>query len=60
MCEHYWIPNSGQGGEPVFRPNRQMSVEPIMHVRCELCGERTWFTEKQWNNIPAGPPPKER
>lgn len=52
-CAHYWIPNSGQGGEPVFTPNRQMSQYPTMHVVCSQCGARTWFTEKQWWAIPA-------
>lgn len=56
-CDHYWIPNSGQGGEPEFRPNRQMSREPLMHVMCSRCKCRTWFTEKQWNAIPATLPP---
>ena len=47
-CNHVWITNSGRGGEPVFRPNRQMGDEPLMHVRCERCRARTWFTEGQW------------
>lgn len=47
-CAHIWIANSGAGGAPSFRPNRQMSVEPLMHVRCCDCSARTWFTEKQW------------
>lgn len=57
-CAHYWIPNSGQGGEPVFKPNRMMSPEPTMHAMCSLCKTRTWFTEKQWNAIPATLPPE--
>lgn len=56
-CSHYWIANSGQGGKPDFKPNRQMSAEPLMHVKCSLCSARTWFTEKQWNSIPATNPP---
>lgn len=52
-CEHYWIPNSGRGGEPVFKRNSTMHAEPIMHVRCSQCGNRTWFTERQWNEIPV-------
>lgn len=52
-CPHYWIPNSGLGGDPEFRLNRQMSTEPLMHVMCEKCKCRTWLTEKQWNAIPA-------
>jgi hypothetical protein len=56
-CDHYWIANSGRGGEPDFRPNRQMSPEPTMHVTCGRCKSRTWFTEKQWKAIPAVLPP---
>lgn len=52
-CDHYWMPNSGRGGEPEYRPNRQMSHELLMHVRCSQCGARTWFTEKQWHDIPV-------
>lgn len=52
-CKHYWIPNSGRGGEPEFKPNTQMSQEPLMHVKCEKCGARTWFTATQWWAIPA-------
>jgi hypothetical protein len=33
-CSHLWITNSGQGGAPEFRPNRQMSPAPTMHVMC--------------------------
>lgn len=57
-CEHYWIPNSGRGGDPEFRQNRQMSHEPLMHVQCGKCKCRTWFTEKQWWAIPAVLPPE--
>ena len=52
-CEHYWIPNSGKGGEPVFKQNSTMHSEPTMHARCSQCGDRTWFTERQWNGIPV-------
>lgn len=52
-CAHYWIPNSGQGGEPDFRLNRMMSANPLMHVMCDLCGTRTWFTREQWAAIPV-------
>lgn len=55
-CNHYWISNSGRGGEPEFRPNRHMWAEPMMHVRCSECGCRTWFSEKQWYAIPEGAP----
>lgn len=47
-CKHKWIANSGSGGEPEFRPNRQMSPEPLMHVTCEKCNARTWMTAAQW------------
>ncbi len=50
--EHVWVANSGHGGEPVYRPNRQMSADPLMHVRCDDCGARTWFTQEQWESIP--------
>lgn len=49
-CEHKWVANSGKGGEPVFRRNNQMGRNPIMHVRCSACGDRTWFTYEQWND----------
>lgn len=48
MCKHIWVANSGRGGEPDFRLNRQMSNEPLMHVKCSICGDRTWLTEAQW------------
>lgn len=51
-CRHRWIANSGQGGPPVFKINRQMSDKPLMHVRCSACGCRTWLTKKQWDDIP--------
>lgn len=56
-CAHYWIQNSGEGGEPEFRPNRQFANAPVMHARCSICHDRTWFTEAQWNAIPATNPP---
>jgi hypothetical protein len=59
-CDHYWIPNSGRGGEPEFKFNRQMSAEPTMHVMCSTCGDRTWLTEKQWAEIPVREPPVRR
>ncbi len=52
-CHHIWVANSGRGGEPDFRPNRQMSSEPLMHVTCRTCGTRTWFTQKQWLALPV-------
>lgn len=50
-CEHIWIANSGRGGDPEFRLNRQMSRAPLMHVLCAKCGDRTWLTEKQWKEL---------
>ena len=47
-CTHEWISNSGRGGDPDFRLNRQMSPEPLMHVMCAKCGTRTWMTRQQW------------
>lgn len=48
-CAHVWISNSGQGGEPDFRMNNGAER---MHVKCEKCNTRTWFTKPQWNAIP--------
>lgn len=48
MCDHKWVANSGRGGDPSFRLNRQMSNVPVMHVTCAICGARTWLTEAQW------------
>lgn len=48
-CEHVWISNSGRGGEPVFKVRSHfLKSKPIMHVRCEKCGDRTWLNKKQW------------
>ena len=46
-CVHTWIPNSGRGGHPVFRPGR-VSYYPIMHITCGKCNARTWVTEPEW------------
>ncbi len=54
MCSHSWVANSGQGGEPVFRMNRTMSRDPLMHVMCSKCGARTWFSEAKWKQLPVG------
>lgn len=48
ICDHLWVSNSGQGGEPVFKMNRQMSTFPVMHVKCKECGSRTWVNNSQW------------
>jgi hypothetical protein len=59
LCRHVWIANSGRGGEPQFRVNRQIppwvraSSEPLMDVTCRTCGTRSWFTEAQWNTLAA-------
>lgn len=45
---HYWVENSGMGGEPKFEIKTPFHPEPVMHVRCKECGARTFFTEKQW------------
>jgi hypothetical protein len=54
-CNHVWVANSGKGGKPDFRPNRQMSYEPLMHVACRTCWTRTWLTKAQWDAQPHGP-----
>lgn len=46
---HNWIANSGRGGEPRFKGG--LSREPVMHVKCSECGERTWMTEAQWKAV---------
>ena len=60
-CEHHWIANTGRGGPAEFRANRMMGPEPTMHVTCGKCGDRTWFTPKQWEAMPfadrEGPQP---
>ena len=59
LCRHVWIANSGRGGQPDFRTNRQMASVPIMHVECRTCGTRTWFTDQQWaalDEVPPGTP----
>ena len=50
-CEHQWVSNSGAGGEPDFRMNRQMSAVALMHVKCYVCDDRTWFTKQQWEAL---------
>lgn len=50
-CKHTWISNSGAGGAPDFRPNRMMSPDPLMHVKCGKCNARTWLTETQWRAL---------
>jgi hypothetical protein len=50
-CTHIWVANSGSGGAPRYRIG--MCADPVMHVMCELCGDRTWFTQEQWAAIPS-------
>jgi len=47
-CKHLWVSNSGKGGLPDFRYNRQVVALPVMYVMCADCGSRTWMTEDQW------------
>lgn len=47
-CDHIWVSNTGLGGDPVFKRNRQMSYIPHMHVTCKKCSARTWLTEDSW------------
>ena len=55
-CKHAWVANSGQGGEPEYKPELQFGSEPVMHVSCYLCGDLTWFTAGQWLKIAATAP----
>ncbi len=55
ICKHVWVANSGRGGEPVFKINRQMHGSPIMHAKCSVCGDRTWFTVSQWAAVAMTP-----
>lgn len=48
-CDHFWISNSGKGGEPEF--NDIITTVPVMHVKCNKCNVRTFFSEYQWNVI---------
>jgi len=50
-CNHRWVSNSGRGGVPDFRVNRQLALEPIMHIACEKCHARTWMTQSQWYDM---------
>jgi hypothetical protein len=51
LCRHVFVSNSGRGGKPDFRVNRQMSHKPLMHVMCGRCGCRTWVSEDDWKNM---------
>lgn len=48
-CNHNWIANSGNAGEPEFKVNKQISLKPIMHVKCSLCNSRTWVDKDYWD-----------
>jgi len=50
VCQHDWVSNSGKSGEPRFKPGL-FKDEPVMHVLCSKCGDRTWFTEDQWEAL---------
>lgn len=50
-CGHVWVANSGKGGEPDYRPNRQLSAQPLMNVKCDICNARTWKTQQQWEAL---------
>lgn len=47
-CAHVWVANSGRGGVPDYRPNRQMWHGVKMHVACVKCRCRTWLSPEQW------------
>ena len=52
-CDHYWIPsNVLPNGEPDFRKG-PVSKDPVAHVTCKKCNVRTWFTYRQWHDIPV-------
>ena len=48
-CNHNWVANSGNGGEPEFRLNKQMSLKSVMHAKCSLCNSRTWVDKDYWD-----------
>lgn len=50
-CVHQWVSNSGKGGEPDFRANRQAWSGVKMHVRCSECGGRTWLSPDAWEAL---------
>lgn len=53
-CAHLWISNSGQGGEPEFHPAQIVAGDTlVMHVMCDRCRCRTWFSEAQWRRLPV-------
>ena len=52
LCEHVWVANTKSDGSLDFRMNRQLSGEPLVIVKCELCKARTWMTREQWDTLP--------
>lgn len=50
--EHSWRPNRHADGSLDFRMNRQLSDKPLLTVRCDMTGARTWMTEEQWDDTP--------
>lgn len=55
-CNHKWLENSGTGGDAEFLWTPCIcSNEPIMYVRCELCGESDWKTPSQWTQSDKKP-----
>lgn len=48
LAKRLYVSNSGRGGPPRFRTNRQLSTNPLMHVMCAITGARTWVHEKRW------------
>jgi hypothetical protein len=48
--EHAWIPD---GGSLRFE-SHQGGEAPHLHTTCKKCGERTWFTERQWALLSKG------
>ena len=51
-CAHIWNANTKPDGSLDFRMNRQLSGEPLVIVKCELCKARTWMTREQWEALP--------
>lgn len=49
-CNHIWISNSGQGGNPVFK-RTPFSTSFSMHIKCSKCNARTWKTKEQWEQL---------
>ena len=50
--EYSWRPNRRDDGSLDFRMNRQLSDVPLLTVRCDMTGARTWMTKEQWDDVP--------